>query len=119
LAERLGFLSLGHSNIANNDLQVFFLLGHSLIPKPPYAASNAATPLFALIYKEGCVKLRTFSRVPMGRKIVLQIESFPTHEQPHDKRIKAFDLAHSGATTCHQIVCQRAYIESKASSSES
>jgi hypothetical protein len=40
----------------------------------------AATPLFALIYKKSCVKLRKFSRVPVGRMIVLQIGSIPTHE---------------------------------------
>jgi len=60
-----------------------------------------------------------FSKVPGGQISVLQIESFPTHEQPHDKRTKAFDIAHTGATTCDQIVCQRAHIESQTRSTES
>jgi hypothetical protein len=54
----------------------------------------------------------------VGLKIVPQIESFPTHEQPHDKRIKAFDIAHGGATNRHKTICQRAHIESKASSAK-
>jgi hypothetical protein len=60
-----------------------------------------------------------FSRVRGGRNSVLQIESFPTHEQPHDKRTKAFDIAHTGATTCDQIVCQRAHFESQTGSNKS
>jgi hypothetical protein len=51
-------LSLGHSNIANNDLQVFFLVGHdgAFVALP--LLNIAATPFSALIYEGGCVKLR-------------------------------------------------------------
>lgn len=57
LAERLTSTSLLHSSIANNALQVFFLVGHSAHSGAGLVLNVAATPLFALIYKVSCVKL--------------------------------------------------------------
>lgn len=59
-----------------------------------------ATPLFALIYEEGYVKLPLVLEVLGGHHHVLHFESFPIDEQPHDKRNKTFDNAHTSAAGC-------------------
>ena len=77
LAERLTVPSHLHSNIANNDLQVFFLVGHGRLRDRRYRGKMPATPLFALIYEEGCVKLGLVLEVPGGYTTSSRLKASP------------------------------------------